>query len=328
MRRRTTLGLLGGTGTAAVALALPGAAPRAQQDYPTRPVRFVVPFAAGSATDAVARLLGQRVSAVLGQPAVVENVAGASGVLAAQAVARAAPDGHTVLITTNTTHGANQSLLAHVPYDAVADFAPVARLGTSSLILVVSPSLGARSLAELAERARAEPGRLTFGSGSSSSRVSGEMLRVRAGMEIVHVPYRSIPPAVLDVLAGQISMAWADIQSSLPHVQAGRLRALAVSGPARIALAPDIPTAAEAGVPGFDITAWYGAFAPARTPAPILVRLHAAFAAALGDPETVARLHALGVEPAPSTPEELGSFVVAEIAKWAAIVRAAGIQPE
>lgn len=328
MRRRTTLGLLGGAVTAAAALVLPGAAPRAQQDYPTRPVRFVVPFAAGSATDAVARLLGQRVSAALGQPVVVENIAGASGVLAAQATARAAPDGYTVLITTNTTHGANQSLLAQVPYDAVSDFAPVARLGTSSLILVVSPSLGVRSLAELAERARAAPGRLTFGSGSSSSRVSGEMLRVRAGLDVVHVPYRSIPPAVLDVLAGQISMAWADIQSSLPHVQAGRLRALAVSGPARIALAPEIPTAAEAGVPGFDITAWYGAFAPTRTPAPILARLHAAFAAALNDPETVARLHALGVEPAPSTPEELGSFVVAEIAKWAAIVRAAGIQPE
>ncbi len=328
MRRRTALELLRGAGTATAVLALPGAAARAQQDYPTRPVRFVVPFAAGSATDAVARVLGQRVSAALGQPVVVENIAGASGVLAAQAVARAAPDGHTVLITTNTTHGANQSLLAQVPYDAVADFAPVARLGTSALILVVSPSLGVRSLAELAARAQAEPGRLTFGSGSSSSRVSGEMLRVRAGMDIVHVPYRSIPPAVLDVLAGQISMAWADIQSSLPHVQAGRLRALAVSGTARIALAPDIPTAAEAGVPGFDITAWYGAFAPARTPAPTLARLHAAFAAALNDPETTARLRALGVEPALSTPEELGSFVLAEMEKWAAIVRAVGIQPE
>lgn len=328
MRRRTTLELFGAAATAAAALALPKTAARAQGDHPTRPVRFVVPFAAGSATDAVARLLGQRVSAALGQTVVVENIAGASGVLAAQAVARAAPDGHTVLVTTNTTHGANQSLLAQVPYDAVADFAPVARLGTSSLVLVVNPSLGVRSLAELAGRARAEPGRLSFGSGSSSSRVSGEMLRVRAGMDIVHVPYRSIPPAVLDVLAGQISMAWADIQSSLPHVRAGRLRALAVSGPARIALAPDIPTAAEAGVPGFDITAWYGAFAPARAPAPIVARLHAAFTAALGDPETVARLHALGVEPAPSTPEELGGFVLAEIAKWATIVRAAGIQPE
>ena len=298
------------------------------QDFPTRPIKVIVPFGAGSATDAVARIVGEKVSADLKQPVIVENMAGASGVLAAQAVARAAPDGTTLLVTTNTTHGANQSLLARVPYDAVSDFEPVTKLGTTSLILVTNPSMRVTSVRELIGEAKANPGKLTFGSGSSSSRVAGEMLKVRAGIDLAHVPYRSIPPAVTDVLGGQIAMVFADIQSSIPHIRAGTLKALAVSGPARIAVAPELPTMVEAGVPDYDITAWYAVFAPAKTPRSVVDRLHKAYTDAVRDPAVAARLLAAGVETAPSSSEELKGFVVAEIKKWADIVKAAGIQPE
>jgi tripartite-type tricarboxylate transporter receptor subunit TctC len=297
-------------------------------DYPTRAIKFVVPFAAGSATDAVARIIGEKASATLKQPVVVENVAGASGVVAAQNVARAAPDGYTILITTNTTHGANQSLLARVPYDAVADFEPITRLAGTQLVLLVTPSLPVNTVAELIAHAKANPGKLTFGSGSSSSRVTGELLKIRAGLDIPHVPYRSIPPAVTDVIGGQISLTFADPQSGLPQVQAGRARALAVSGTTRLKLAPDLPTMQEAGVPNYDITAWFAAFAPARTPKPVIDTLHKALTEATRDPAVAARLSATGIDPTSSSPEELRRFVEAEIRKWAEIVQAAGIKPE
>lgn len=300
----------------------------AAQDYPTRTIKFIVPFAAGSATDLVARLVGGNVSAQLKQPVVIENIAGASGSLAAQNVARAAPDGYTVLITTNTTHGANQSLMVRVPYDAVADFEPISKIGASPLILVVTPSLPVRTVQDLVDYARTNPGQLTFGSGSSSSRVTGEMLKVRAKIDIRHVPYRSIPPAVTDVLGGQISMAFADPQSSLPHVEAGKVRGLAVSGTTRLALAPDLPTMGEAGVPNYDITAWFAAFAPAKTPPDVVGKLHKAIADAVNDPAVGAKLLGAGIQPAPSSPDELKGFVVTEIRKWADIVKDAGIQPE
>lgn len=298
------------------------------EDFPTRPIRFVVPFAGGSATDAVARVIGERVSAALKQTVVVENVPGGSGVIAAQKVARAEPDGYTILITTNTTHGANQSLLARIPYDAVADFEPITKLAVTQLVLLVTPSLPFKTVADLIAYARANPGKLTFGSGSSSSRVCGELLKMRANVDIVHVPYRSIPPAVTDVIGGQISMTFADPQSGLPQVQGGRANALAVSGTTRLALAPDLPTMEEAGVPNFDITAWFAAFAPAKTPQPVLDVLHKSLVGAAKDPAVAARLSATGIFPVTSTREELKGFVAAEIKKWAEIVQAAGIKPE
>lgn len=306
---------------------LAAAAARAEE-YPTRSIKFVVPFAAGSATDAVARIFGEKVSATLKQPVIVENMAGASGVVAAQNVARAAPDGYTIFITTNTTHGANQSLLARVPYDAVADFEPITRLAGTQLVLLVTPSLPVNSVAELIAHARSNPGKLTFGSGSSSSRVCGELLKMRAKLDIAHVPYRSIPPAVTDVIGGQISMTFADPQSGLPQVRAGKARGLAVSGTTRLKLAPDLPTMVEAGVPDYDITAWFAAFAPAKTPKPVIDILHKALSEAARDPSVAARLTATGIDPTSSSPEELKSFVVAEIKKWADIVQAAGIKPE
>lgn len=312
------------------ALTLPAGIPHvlAQESYPSRPVEFVVPFAAGSATDTLARVLGEKMSASLGQPIVVDNRPGASGFLAAQNVARAEPDGHTVLITSNTTHAANQSLFKELPYDPIGDFEPVTKLGTITLALVVHPSVPASSAPELIAYAKEHPGELTFGSGSSSSRIAGEMLKTLAGIDMVHVPYKSNPQAVTDLLGGQISLVFADISTTLPQAKAGKVKALAVSSAARSPLAPDLPTMAEAGVPGYELTAWFAAFVPAGTPEPVIDKLNTAFKAALADPKVTQSLLNAGIEPTSSTPEELGAFVASETEKWAKIVKAAGIEPE
>ena len=298
------------------------------QNYPARVIKFIVPFAAGSGTDAVARILGRKMSETLGQPIIVENMAGASGVIAAQNVARAAPDGYTVLITTNTTHAANQSMLKKVPYDAVADFEPITKLGTVGLALIVNPSVPASNVQELLAYAKANPGKLTFGSGNSSSRIAGEMLKTLGGIDMLNVPYRSIPHAITDILGGQISLVFADILTALPQVKAGEVKGLAISTAQRSKLAPELPTMTEAGVPGYDLSAWSAAFVPAKTPKPIVEKLHAAFTEALSDKAIQEQFYAAGIEPESSTPEELKAFVVSEIRKWADIVKAAGIQPE
>ena len=314
---------------AVAAVALAGAAlPAFGQAYPSRPIKFIVPFAAGSATDAVARIIGDHASKTLGQPIVIENIGGASGVVAAQNVARAEPDGHTILITTNTTHGANQSLLKRVPYDAEKEFEPVTKLGTITLALIANPSVPAKTVAELIAHAKANPGKLSFGSGSSSSRIAGEMLKSRAGIDILHVPYRSNPQAVTDLLSGNIQLFFADISTTLPQVKAGSVSGLAVSTAKRTPLAPDLPTMAEAGVPGYDLAAWFAAFAPAKTPAPVVARLREALVAAIGDKTTSEKLLAAGIEPEASSSEQLRAFVGSEIRKWAEIVKAAGIEPQ
>jgi tripartite-type tricarboxylate transporter receptor subunit TctC len=304
------------------------ALPAGAQTYPSRPIKFVVPFSAGSATDALARIVGAHASKTLGQPVVVENMAGGNGIIAAQNVARAQPDGYTVLITTNTTHGANQSLLKNVPYDAVNGFEPIAKLGTITLALIANPSVPAKSVQELIAHAKANPDKLTFGWGSSSARIAGEMLRSLGGITLADVPYRSNPQAITDLLGGQISLVFADISTTLPQVRSGKATGLAVSTAKRSALAPDLPTMVEAGVPNFDLAAWFAAFVPAKTPKPVIEKLHAALVAAVSDKETQEKLLAAGIEPESSTPEELRGFVQAEIKKWAEIVKAAGIQPE
>jgi tripartite-type tricarboxylate transporter receptor subunit TctC len=314
--------------TAAAIILAASALPAFAQAYPNRAIKFVVPFAAGSATDAVARIIGDHASKTLGQPIVIENIGGASGVVAAQNVARAEPDGHTILITTNTTHGANQSLLKRVPYDAERDFEPVTKLGTITLALIANPSVPAKSVGELVAYAKANPGKLSFGSGSSSSRIAGEMLKSRAAIDILHVPYRSNPQAVTDVLSGNIQLFFADISTTLPQVKAGAVTGLAVSTAKRSPLAPDLPTMAEAGVPGYDLAAWFAAFAPARTPGPIVARVREALVAAVTDKATAEKLLAAGIEPEGSSSEELRAFVGSEIRKWAEIVKAAGIEPQ
>ncbi|HEV2553005.1 MAG TPA: tripartite tricarboxylate transporter substrate binding protein [Bosea sp. (in: a-proteobacteria)] len=298
------------------------------QDYPSKSLKLIVPFAAGSATDALARILGEHVSKSLGQPVIVENIAGASGVIAAQNVARAEPDGHTVLITTNTTHGANQSLMKNVPYDAVTSFEAVAKLGTITLALATHPAVPATTVQEFVAYARANPGKLTFGAGSSSSRIAGEMLKSLAGLDITYVPYRSNPQAITDLLGGQINIVFADISTTLPQIKAGKVNGLAVSTAKRSVLAPDLPTMAEGGVKGYDLAAWFAAFVPAKTPRASVDKLNQALVNAINDDATKKRLLAAGIEPETSTPDELRAFVGTELAKWAGIVKAAGIQPE
>lgn len=298
------------------------------QSYPSKSLKFVVPFAAGSATDALARILGEHVSKTLGQPVIVENLAGASGVIAAQNVARAEPDGHTVLITTNTTHGANQSLMKNVPYDAVTSFEAVAKLGTITLALATHPAVPAKTVQEFVAYAKANPGKLTFGAGSSSSRIAGEMLKSLAGLDITYVPYRSNPQAITDLLGGQINIVFADISTTLPQIKAGKVNGLAVSTARRSVLAPELPTMEEGGVKGYDLAAWFAAFVPAKTPRASVDKLNQALVAAVNDDATKQRLLAAGIEPETSTPDELKAFVSTELAKWAGIVKAAGIQPE
>lgn len=314
--------------TLAAVMAFAGVSPAVAQDFPSKNIRFVVPFAAGSATDALARILGDHVSRTLGRSVVIENMAGASGIVAAQNVARAEPDGHTLLITTNTTHGANQSLLKTVPYDAVTSFEPVGKLGTITLALITNEAVPARTAQEFLTYAKANPGKLTFGAGSSSSRIAGEMLKSLAGLDLTYVPYRSNPQAITDLLGGTINIVFADISTTLPQVRAGKVNGLAVSTAKRSPLAPDLPTMAEAGVPGYDLAAWFAAFVPAKTPSAVVDKLHQAFDAALRDETTRNKLLAAGIEPDASTPAELKAFVPVEIKKWADIVKAAGIQPE
>jgi tripartite-type tricarboxylate transporter receptor subunit TctC len=313
---------------AGAALAAALGAASAQDRYPIRSIKFVVPFAAGSATDTLARLLGNRVSRSLGQSVIVENISGGSGIPAAQAVARSAPDGYTIFVTSNTTHASNQSMLKRVPYDAVADFEPITKLGTITLALVGHPSVPATTVQELIAYAQANPGKLTFGSGSTSSHAAGELLKTMAGIDMLHVPYRSNPLVVTDLLGGQVSLFFGDVSTSLPPVRDGKLKGFAVSSRHRSPLAPDLVSLDEAGLKGYDLTAWFAAFAPAKTPKAIVDRLNAAFREALADKDVSSKLLAAGIEPVASSPEELKSFVVAETEKWAKIVKDAKIEPE
>jgi tripartite-type tricarboxylate transporter receptor subunit TctC len=314
--------------TAGIVLVATSGMVSGQNRYPSQSIKFVVPFAAGSATDTLARLLGHRVTAALGQNVVIENIAGGSGVIAAQAVVRSAPDGHTVFITSNTTHASNQSLLKKVPYDAIADFEPISKLGTITLALVGHPSVSANDVKSLIAYAKANPGKLSFGSGSTSSRIAGELLKTLAGIDMLHVPYKSNPQVVTDLLGGQISLFFGDVSTSLPPVRAGKLKGFAVSSLTRSSLAPDLPTLNEAGIPGYDLTAWFAAFVPAKTPKPVVDKLNAALREALADKEVAAKLLAAGIEPAASSPDELKAFVMSETKKWAKIVADAKIEPE
>ena len=311
-----------------LALAVAIAAPALAQDYPARQVTFVVPFAAGSATDQIARAIGQSVAEQSKQAVVVENKPGASGFLAAQQVAKAAPDGYTVLITTNTTHAANEHLFKSLPYDPVKDFAPVTLLGKGGQIMIVNPKVEAKTVGEFVALAKKQPGKLTFGSGSSSSRIAGELLQQMAGIQILHVPYKSNPLAITDLLGGQIDMMITDTATGLPQVQGGKVRALGVTASKRIALAPDVPTIDEAGVKGYEMGYWFAAYVPAKTPPAVIARLRTLLVAATKSPAAVKFYESTGVDPVVSTPEELAKFQTAESQKWGRIVKAANIAPE
>ena len=242
-----------------------GFAAATARDYPAKPVTFFVPFAAGSATDTLARSLGQGVTAETKQNVVIDNRPGASGFIAAQAVARATPDGYSVLIATNTTHAANEHLFKKIPYDPVHDFAPVTALARGGQVMVVNPRVPVKTVKEFIALAKRQPGKLTFGSGSSSSRVASELFQQMTGLQLVHVPYKSNPMAVTDLVGGHIDMMITDVVTGLPQVQAGKLRALGVSSPKRLPNVPELPTIAEAGVKGYELTFWFAAYTPAKT---------------------------------------------------------------
>ena len=299
----------------------------AQDNYPNRNIRFVVPFTAGSATDTLARVLANHMSGTLKTSVVIENIAGGNGIPASQNVVRAAPDGYTVMVTANTTHAGNQALLKNVPYDAVKDFEPITKLGTITLALVVHPSVPANNVKELIAYGKANPGKLTFGAGSSSSRLAGELLKSMAGFDMLYVPYKSNPQAITDLLGGQISLFFGDISTALPPARDGKLKAFAVSASKRSKLA-DLPTIDEAGLKGYELTAWFAAYAPAKTPKPIVDKLNAAFKETLANPEVADRLLKAGIEPEASTPDELAKFQAAETVKWEKIARDAKIEKE
>ncbi len=313
--------------TALVAAAL--AAPAAfAQAFPSKPITFVVPFAAGSATDSLARAVGQAVAAKGGQPVVVDNKAGASGQIAAQQVAKAAADGYTVLITTNTTHAANEHLYKKLSYDPVKDFAPISGLGKGGQIMVVRADAPYKNVGDVLAAARQAPGKLSFGSGSSSSRVAGELFQQMAQVQLLHVPYRSNPMGITDLLGGQITMMFTDASTGVPQITAGKLRALGVTSIKRTAVLPDVPTIDEAGVKGYDMGYWFAAYAPAGTPAPVVAKLNELVLDALKSGPVLQFFASSGGEVFPTTPDELGKFQAAETAKWGKVIKAAGIEPE
>lgn len=298
------------------------------QTYPAKPITFVVPFAAGSATDQLARALGQSVTTDTQQPVVIDNKAGASGMLAAAAVAKAPADGYTVLITTNTTHAANEHLYKKLSYDPVKDFAPVTGLGKGGQVLVVNANAPYKNVGELLAFAKKHPGKLSFGSGSSSSRMAGEMLKQLADVDILHVPYKSNPQAITDLLGGQIDLMITDTSTGVPQVKAGKLRALGYSTQKRSAQLPDVPTLDEAGVKGYDMGYWFAAYVPAGTPAPVVARLNELLGAATRSAAARSFFDNAGSEAWTSTPAELAKFQAAETQKWGKVIKAAGIEAE
>jgi tripartite-type tricarboxylate transporter receptor subunit TctC len=312
----------------AAALLAPAAQAQAPAAYPDKPITFIVPFAAGSATDQLARALGTAVTEQTRQAVVVDNKAGASGMMAAQAAARAAPDGYTVLITTNTTHAANEHLYRKLPYDPVKDFTPVTGLAKGGQVLVVRADAPYRSVADLVAQARQAPGKLSFGSGSASSRVAGEMFKQLSNTDILHVPYKSNPHAVTDLLGGQIDLMITDTATGLPQVKAGKLRALGYSTRQRSPQLPDVPTIDEAGVKGYDMGYWFAAYVPAGTPAPVVARLNELLTQAVKGPAAKTFFDTAGSEAWTTTPDELAKFQAAETVKWGKVIKGAGIEAE
>jgi tripartite-type tricarboxylate transporter receptor subunit TctC len=311
-----------------LALSALAVAPARAQDFPSKPITLVVPFAPGSGTDTQARTVGQALNQVFQTTVLVDNKAGANGFIAAQHVARAAPDGYTLLMTTNTTHAANEHLFKKLPYDPVKDYTPITLMGKGYMYLVVNASSPVKTVAELVATARQSPGKLNFGAGSSSSRVGSEMLKQLAGIDVAHVPYKSNPLAVTDLIGGQIDFMFLDAPTAMPHINGGRLRALAVSGTSRMSATPAVPTADEAGIKGFDVSYWFAVYGPAGLPPAVTKRLNEMFVRISDSPEVkTLRERSSGVA-ATSTPDELARFQAAESLKWGQVIRAAGIVAE
>ncbi|MBC5783822.1 tripartite tricarboxylate transporter substrate binding protein [Ramlibacter sp. USB13] len=321
-RRQALAGLVAGP------LALSGAL--AQGGYPSRPVRIVVPFTPGGSSDVLARAIGTDLGRSLGQPVVIENVPGAGGSLGAEKVARSPADGYTLLMGHIGTLAVNPALYPKLGYDPVKSFAPVAWVARVPNILVVNASVPAKDLKEFVALARSQPGKLAYGSGGngSAAHTTMEYLKLQAGISLLHIPYRGTAPSVTDLLAGQVQALFTGVPALLPHIRAGKMRALAVSSPKRLAVLPDVPTVAESGLPGtkgFEADQWYGIVAPAGTPADVVARLNQDINKALGSEEVRTRLAAEGAEPTPATPQAFGELIAREIPRWDKVVKSARI---
>jgi len=301
----------------------------AAQDWPDHAIRMIVPFPAGGSADTLARLLGQAISKHLAQPIVVDNRPGAGGNIGTEFAAKSAPDGYTFLMTPSS-FASQPSLYSNLTWDPVRDFAPVALIATTPNILVVNMAVPAHSVQELVALAKAQPGRLSYASGGvgATNHLAGELFKRMTGTDIVHIPYRGNPLAVVDVMSGQVTMMFDFMITSLPHVKEGKLRALAVTGSKRSPQVPDLPTVAEAGVPGYEASTWFAVMAPAGTPQPMIATLNGEFNAALKQPDIKARLTELGAEPLGGTPDDAAKLLKSEIGKWADVIKAAHIQIE
>jgi tripartite-type tricarboxylate transporter receptor subunit TctC len=318
---------IGAAGTAAL---LPVTQPALAQTlhWPTRPISLVLPFPAGSGLDSVARIVIDKLSPALGQPILIENKPGANGALAATYVARAQPDGHTIFMTTNSTHSAAPGLYKNLAYDPIRDFVPVARMGNLPFMLVVNPNVPAKNVAEFIAYAKSRPGKLNYASTNATGLVGMATIARLAGLDMVHVPYKAAPQALTDLMAGDIQVMLVDIASGLPQMRAGRVRALAVTTRERSALLPDLPGTREAGLPAFDVNSWNGIFAPANTPIAIVRVLNAELRKIVADPASRAKLAGIGFDAFSGPPEEFDAFVKSELAQWTQWIKDAGIQPE
>ncbi len=321
---RFVIALLAVAGMLASGLAL------AQRDvsagkYPEKSIRFIVPFPPGAANDILARGVGQKLSERWGQAVVIDNRGGAGGVLGTAIAAKAVPDGYTIVLVP-ATHAINVSLYAKPPFDAVKDFAPISLIATGAYMLVVNPSLSAKSVKELIALAKAKPGKLNFGSAGTgnATHLVGELLKRKAGIELTHVPYKGVNPALTDVIGGQVDMMFGSISATSPQAKAGKVRALAITSAKRSAAVPDVPSLDEAGVPGYDAVGWWGILAPARTPPAIVDKINREVVAIVGEPEMRQWLQRQGFEPASGSAGEFAQFIKSEIIKWGEVVKASG----
>ena len=299
------------------------------QQYPSRPVRIISPFAPGGGNDALCRIVAQRLGENLKQQIIVENRAGANGIVGTEVAARSAPDGYTIVLIPSG-HAVNASLYKKLPFDSIRDFSPISLVGSSPLVLAIHPSLPVRNVKDLIALAKARPGQLTYGSAGvgSSGHLGGALFETLTHTKMVHIPYKGMSPAITDLMAGQVTMTFGTSLSVVPQVRSGRLRALATTGAKRSPALPDLPTVAETGLPGYEASLWYGFVGPARLPPEIVNRLNSAIVAVLQMPEIRERLASQGVDPQHNTPEEFAKLIVSDVERWAKVIQRAGVQPE
>jgi tripartite-type tricarboxylate transporter receptor subunit TctC len=300
------------------------------QQFPAKPLHLIVPFPPGGGNDTVARAIALQIGPDLGQPVVIDNRPGAGGSVGAELAAKAPPDGHTLFLAGVGSHAVNPNLHARLPYDAVKDFAPITLVASAPSVLVVNPSVPARSLAEFTAYVRANPGKLNYASNGngSAAQLAAALYESMAGVRMVHVPYKGIAPAMTDLMSGEVQLMFGTIVALVPHIQSGKLRAIAVTSRKRSSLLTEVPTLAESGLPDYEAGSWYGILAPAGTPRPVIERLHGAIVKALKEPEVAKRLAAEGAEVIGSTPDEFAAHIKSEIARVGKVVRAAGIRIE